>query len=86
MEANTIQTCERAEGLEFLSVFYPIQQVMKLEVLSSQVSDIGNYWGRWEKKIGQFVLQSYHPRHIITVKNLVDRGILRSTKQPLKWK
>jgi hypothetical protein len=86
LEAVLIQSCQRAEQIEYLSPFYPIEQVLKLEILSSQVSDIGNYFSRFEKKIYQFVLDSYHPQHILTVRGLVEKGILRSAKQPLKWK
>lgn len=51
LESACIQTCQRAEDIKYLSIFYPIEQVMKLEVLSSQISDIGNYFSRYEKKI-----------------------------------
>lgn len=86
IEAATLQSCQRPEEIAYLGVFYEIDQTMKLEILSSQVSDIGSYFSRYEKKIYQNVLDCYHPRHLITVKNLANKGILRSSKQPLKWK
>jgi hypothetical protein len=30
IESAAIQSCQRAEETEYLSIFYPIQQVMKL--------------------------------------------------------
>lgn len=86
IEAATLQSCQRSEDSSYLGVFYDIDQVMKLEILSSQVSEFGNYFSRYEKNIYKNVLDCYHPRHLITVKNLANQGILRSTKQPLKWK
>lgn len=67
-------------------MFYPIQQVLKLEILSSQVSLYSNYFSKYEKKIYQNIFNCYNPAHLLTVRNLVDRAILRNSKQPLKWK
>ena len=64
----------------------PFEELFKLEILSSQVSEYGSYYTRYEKKINQFVLDCYDARHLLTVHNLLKAKILRNSKAPLKWK
>jgi hypothetical protein len=85
-QGDQAETPFKYEDLEYLSLFYPLEHLLRIVCLHSQTSDASRYYSKNEKQILEFMLNIERIDHVPSLYNLVKGEVLRETKFKNNWK
>lgn len=73
------------EDMHYLSLFYPVEHILKMICLYSQVYQNGNFYGRFQKELLELVVGNYGIGHVYSFYLLQRLGMLRNQKGKNRW-
>ncbi len=86
LQGDQAETPFKYEDVEYLSLFYPLEHLLRLVCLHSQTSDASRYYSKNEKQILELMLNIERIDHVPSLYNLVKGEVLRETKFKNNWK